>query len=101
MTTLLHMQSIIGCNTIMNYVLNRLGVLPSYVAVHRLRKRLSHGVKSHPDGTLVDLKTHDVILINQCNMGCFLPGERSKGCTPLQCNAYYVTLIVFCRNMPV
>lgn len=57
-TTLIGMACMIGCRTKLHYVLNRIGVSPSYDQMHRLKNRLASENIANGKPILTNLKPH-------------------------------------------
>lgn len=82
---LLGMSAFVEGTTKLQYVMNRLGLVPSYEAVDMIRRRLCDDVSSNPNGTMRNLPCHDLAVfsvdnLDQSNMhGITVKGKTGHG----------------------
>lgn len=66
--TLLGMASLVGCTTKMQYILNRLGVIPSHETVNHIRKRIIVMNKVNDMPALVNVKPRRLAVFSIDNL---------------------------------
>lgn len=85
LTLRLGMTAMVGGTTKVHYILNRLGLVPSYDTIYRIRKKICNEVASHPRGTMRDLPRHVVAIfavdnLDQTNQhGLTIKGQTVHG----------------------
>lgn len=82
------MSAIVGCTAKVHYILNGMGMSPSYDAVDQIRRRLCHKVMSSEKGTLADLQKNDEAVFAVDNLdqsnhhGLTITGKTVHGMHP-------------------